>query len=174
MCVILAGEQRKLTEQGQAGQSGESGIAQTQENPVSAGQEFRAVWMASVYNIDLPNQKGLDNQTLKSQIDIAFDLVASMGMNAVVVQVRPSADALYPSEVFPWSEWLSGEQGQAPADGFDPLEYMISSAHQRGLQFHAWVNPYRITAGSKSNVRHDLETLSENHPARQHPEYTVA
>lgn len=170
MCVILAGENR----QNRSGADQNAALTQTKDNPVSAAEEFRAVWMASVYNIDLPNQQGLDNEALKSQIDAAFERVTAIGMNAVVVQVRPNGDALYPSELFPWSHWLTGEQGRPPADGFDPLAYMIEAAHQRGLQFHAWVNPYRITAGSKTSVKHDLSALSQDNPARLHPEYVVA
>ena len=85
-----------------------------------------------------------------------------MGMNAVVVQVRPMADAFYPSEYAPWSEYLTGTQGKSP--GYDPLAFMVEEAHKRNLEFHAWFNPYRISTQSS------LDKLSANHPARQHPD----
>ncbi|WP_197336594.1 glycoside hydrolase family 10 protein, partial [Paenibacillus larvae] len=94
-----------------------------------------------------------------------LDDVKQMGMNAVVVQVRPMADAFYPSEYAPWSEYLTGTQGKSP--GYDPLAFMVEEAHKRNLEFHAWFNPYRISTQSS------LDKLSANHPARQHPDWVV-
>lgn len=95
----------------------------------------------------------------KTMVNTMFDNCVSYGMNAVVVQVRPLADALYPSKYFPWSKYISGTQGKAVS--YDPLEYMIEAAHERNLEFHAWINPYRITIGST-----DYSSLSEDNPAR--------
>ena len=92
-----------------------------------------------------------------------------MGLNAIFLQVRPSADALYPSGIFPWSKYLTGTCGAAPTDGFDPLRYFIDGAHARGLELHAWLNPYRITKGKDA----EWGALPASHPAKQHPEYTV-
>lgn len=90
-----------------------------------------------------------------------------MGMNAVIVQIKPTADAFYPSAYGPWSEYLTGVQGKDP--GYDPLAFMIEEAHKRNLEFHAWVNPYRITMNHT-----DLNKLSEDHPARKHPDWVAA
>ncbi len=168
MCTILVGQQKSMEHKDTPSK------AQAQKSLDSADKEFRAVWLASVYNLDIPDKKGMTPDEQKAQIDNVFDEVASIGMNAVVVQVRPNGDALYHSDIFPWSEWVTGTQGEAPADSFDPLSYMVESAHARGLLFHAWVNPYRITAGSKTNVKHDVNALSDDNPAKVHPEYTVA
>ena len=84
-------------------------------------------------------------------------------MNAVVVQIKPTADAFYPSNYGPWSEYITGTQGKDP--GYDPLAFMIEETHKRNIEFHAWINPYRITMNHT-----DINRLSNNHPARQHPD----
>ncbi|MGH2482560.1 MAG: glycoside hydrolase family 10 protein, partial [Ktedonobacteraceae bacterium] len=89
-----------------------------------------------------------------------------MHMNAVNVQIRPTADSFYPSKLFPWSQWLTGVQGQDP--GYDPLAFMIQQAHARNIQFHAWFNPYRISLGT------DLSQLAPNNPAILHPDWVVS
>ena len=95
-----------------------------------------------------------------------LDAHQSMGVNAVIVQVKPNADALYPSDLAPWSEWLTGVQGQAP--GYDPLAFMLVEAKKRNMEFHAWFNPYRVS------LQADLLKLTPDHPARQHPEWVVS
>lgn len=87
-------------------------------------------------------------------------------MNAVVVQIKPIADAFYPSNYGPWSEYITGTQGKDP--GYDPLAFMVEEAHKRNIEFHAWINPYRITMNHT-----DINQLSNNHPARQHPDWIV-
>ena len=87
-------------------------------------------------------------------------------MNAVVVQIKPTADAFYPSNYYPWSEYITGTQGKDP--GYDPLAFMIEETHKRNIEFHAWINPYRITMNHT-----DINRLSNNHPARQHPNWVV-
>ncbi|MEE2657699.1 MAG: family 10 glycosylhydrolase [Candidatus Latescibacterota bacterium] len=109
----------------------------------SVQREFRAVWVASVANINWPSEPGLPVERLRQQALAILDTVAAIGMNAVILQVRPQCDALYASELEPWSYYLTGEQGIAPADGFDPLEFWVEEAHDRGLELHAWFNPYR-------------------------------
>lgn len=128
---------------------------------------LRGTWISSVYNIDWPQdpRKGFDAEKQKSDYKKMLDQLQDMGLNAVFVQIRPTADSFYPSQYFPWSEWLTGTQGKDP--GYDPLAFMIEETHARGMQFHAWINPYRVS------VQGDLTKLTEDHPARQHPEWVV-
>ncbi len=106
-------------------------------------REFRGVWIATVANIDWPSKPGLTSQEQQSEFKAILDMHHSNGMNAVLVQVRPSADAFYESRYEPWSSYLTGKIGTAPNPYYDPLKFMIAEAHQRGLEFHAWFNPYR-------------------------------
>ncbi|PEL82474.1 family 10 glycosylhydrolase [Bacillus wiedmannii] len=128
-------------------------------------RELRAVWIATVFNIDWP-VKGASADEQKKHFISILDDVKSMGMNAVVVQVRPTSDAFYPSKYGPWSEYLTGTQGRDP--GYDPLAFMVEEAHKRNLEFHAWVNPYRITT-----THQDVNKLAANHPAKQNPDWVV-
>ncbi len=105
--------------------------------------EFRAAWIATVSNIDFPSRKGLPADSQRLEFQAMLDTLKQCGINAVVVQIRPAADAFYPSPHEPWSEWLTGTQGKAPEPYYDVLAFMIESAHQRNLEFHAWFNPYR-------------------------------
>jgi uncharacterized lipoprotein YddW (UPF0748 family) len=114
-----------------------SGISQ------SPKREFRAVWIATVANIDWPSKAGLTTQEQQKEFIEILEMHKSNGMNAVIVQVRPCADALYNSPYEPWSKWLTGKIGKYPYPYYDPLEFMISESHKRGLEFHAWFNPYR-------------------------------
>lgn len=117
--------------------------------------ELRAVWISY---LEFSN-KGYTESQFKKEIDEMFDKSVDLKMNAVIVQVRPMGDALYDSDYFPWSVYVSGKQGKDP--GFDPLDYMVEAAHERGLEFHAWLNPYRVTLNTT-----DYNTLSEDNPAR--------
>ena len=130
---------------------------------------MRGVWVATVANIDYPSRQGLTADELKSEADTILDNIAAMGLNTVFFQVRPSADALYQSDIFPWSCYVSGTAGQAPDQDFDVLSYWVEAAHSRGLQLHAWLNPYRITRSGQE----ELDALPETSPARQHPEWVV-
>ena len=105
--------------------------------------EFRGVWVTTVANLDFPSKPGLSVAELKAETDKILDNTREMGFDAIFLQVRPESDAFYPSEIFPWSRFLTGEQGKAPPGGFDPLQYFIEGAHARGLELHAWVNPLR-------------------------------
>lgn len=122
---------------------------------VKDDDEFKAVWIAYLAF----KTSGYTKQEFTKHIETMFDDVAAMNMNAVVVHVRPFGDAMYDSKYFPWSKYVSGKQGKDP--GFDPLEIMIEEAHERGLEFHAWLNPYRVTSSS-TNVM----DLSADNPAR--------
>ncbi|MEO7562160.1 MAG: family 10 glycosylhydrolase [Ferruginibacter sp.] len=127
--------------------------------------EFRAVWIATVSNIDWPSKKGLPVEQQKQEFIRLLDMHKLNGMNAVIVQIRPAADAFYPSQYEPWSEFLNGRQGLPPQPFYDPLAFMIAETHKRGMEFHAWLNPYRaaVTIGSSS--------ISPTHITRIHPEW---
>ncbi len=127
--------------------------------------EFRGVWIASVDNIDWP-LKGMTNpDSQRVEFIRQLDMHKSNGMNAVIVQVRPAADAFYPSPFEPWSQWLTGVQGQPPSPYYDPLEFMIKETHKRGMEFHAWCNPYR------ADFKIGASSISPNHVTRIHPEW---
>ena len=130
---------------------------------------MRGVWVSTVYNIDYPSAQGLTADQLRSEADTILDNIAQMGLNTVFLQVRPSADALYDSDIFPASRYVSGTVGQAPDGDFDVLAYWVEAAHARGLQLHAWLNPYRITKDGQS----EYDALPDDSPAKQHPEWTV-
>ena len=106
-------------------------------------REFRGVWVATVDNIDWPSKPGLSTRDQQSELRAILDRVVALRMNAVIFQVRPSADALYASRLEPWSFFLTGRQGKAPKPAYDPLAFAIKEAHARGLELHAWFNPYR-------------------------------
>ncbi len=134
----------------------------------AAPTELRGVWVSTVSNIDYPSSPTTDDNSLKNQLLTILDNCKAMGFNAVFLQVRPAADAFYPSEIFPWSRYLTGKQGLAPANNFDPLKFAVTEAHNRGLELHAWINPYRITTSDK-----DAALLSDTHPAVLHPELVL-
>lgn len=119
-----------------------------QKNPL---YEFRGVWVASVVNCDFPSSKNLTTEEQKAEFIKLADLHQRNGMNALIVQVRPSGDALYPSKLEPWSEYLTGKQGVPPNPYYDPLEFMINETHKRGMEFHAWLNPYRAVFSIKES-----------------------
>ncbi len=118
--------------------------------PPQPMREFRAAWIATVANIDWPSRPGLDPQQQRAELTAIFDRAAALNLNAVVLQVRPAGDAFYDSPLEPWSAWLTGEQGAPPEPYYDPLAFAIEQAHQRGLELHAWFNPYRVGHPSHS------------------------
>ncbi len=124
----------------------------TDQTPAPPKREFRAVWIATVDNIDWPSKKGLPVVDQQRELVGMFDQQQQMGLNAVVVQIRSAADAFYARSSEPWSEWLTGQQGLAPEPFYDPLEFMIEQAHQRGLEFHAWFNLDRATFSKTASV----------------------
>jgi uncharacterized lipoprotein YddW (UPF0748 family) len=111
-------------------------------------REFRGVWIATVANIDWPSKPGLSTQEQQKEFVEILKMHKANGMNAVIVQVRPAADAFYNSPHEPWSKWLTGKLGKYPYPYYDPLEFMVQEAHARGLEFHAWFNPYRAGVNS--------------------------
>lgn len=130
-------------------------------------KEMRGAWIASVENIDWPSKPGLPSDQQKKEFTDLLDTLKKLNFNTVVVQVRPAADTFWPSENEPWSYYLTGKQGHAPEPYYDPLSFMITEAHKRGLAFHAWFNPYRVQNSSKA-------VLCKNHPANLHPDWIVS
>ena len=132
------------------------------DRPPQIAREFRAAWVAAVYNIDWPSTSGLSASAQQAEARAILDKLASLKMNAVILQVRPHADALYSSSREPWSPWLTGTMGKSP--GYDPLAYWIQQGHARGIEIHAWFNPFRALASTShscskshvSNTRPDL------------------
>lgn len=135
----------------------------------SVSGEMRGVWVSSVYNLDYPSSPTTDSDKLKAEADEILDNCVKWGLNAVFLQVRPSGDALYKSDLFPWSKYLTGSVGTAPQGGFDPLEYWVEAAHKRGLELHAWINPYRITRSKDT----EWNSLPSTHPAKMNPDWVV-
>lgn len=131
-----------------------------------ASQQFRAVWIATVQNIDWPSRPGLSASVQQQEFTYLLDEAQAMHMHGVVVQVRPSGDAFYPSRYAPWSQYLTGTQGKDP--GYDPLAFMIQETHKRGIEFHAWFNPFRVS------MQNQLDQLASNNPARVHPDWVVS
>jgi uncharacterized lipoprotein YddW (UPF0748 family) len=130
-------------------------------------KEFRGIWVSNIFNLDYPNKPTTNEETLKSEAIKILDNAKDMGFNAIILQVRSSSDSIYNSKIFPWSKYLTGIQGKAPENNFDPLQFFIEEAHNRGLELHAWINPYRITKQPS-----DINTLSLNNPAVLFPELT--
>jgi uncharacterized lipoprotein YddW (UPF0748 family) len=112
---------------------------------INPKREFRGIWVATVTNIDWPSRPGLSADQQKQELIALLEYHKKNGLNAVVLQVRPAADAFYAKSREPWSKYLMGKQGLAPAAGYDPLEFAIKEAHFRGMELHAWFNPYRAT-----------------------------
>jgi len=127
--------------------------------------EFRAVWIASVDNIDWPIKGMVNVDSQQKEYIRQLDMHRKNGMNAVIVQVRPAADAFYPSAYEPWSQWLTGTQGKPPVPYYDPLEFMIREAHLRGMEFHAWCNPYR------ADFKIGASSIGPSHITKLHPEW---
>ncbi|MFW5706448.1 MAG: glycoside hydrolase family 10 protein [Bacteroidota bacterium] len=133
----------------------------------SPKREMRAVWIASVANIDWPSRSGLSVGDQQRELVELLDLVKEWNMNTVILQIRPAADAFFQSDLEPWSQWLTGTQGQAPDPFYDPLDFAIMECRKRGIDIHLWLNPYRAELDTARNA------LSEDHPMRRHPEWFV-
>jgi len=129
--------------------------------PPAPQREYRAAWIASVGNINWPSTNSLTSAQQRTELVGMLDAAVRLRLNAVFLQVRPSCDALYASKLEPWSEYLTGVMGKAPSPYYDPLEFAIHEAHQRGLELHAWFNPYRArSASAKSPVSRNHVSLS--------------
>jgi uncharacterized lipoprotein YddW (UPF0748 family) len=130
-----------------------------------AKPEFRGVWVATVDNIDWPTKGNHSTDSQRAEFIKLIDMHHQNGMNALIVQIRPATDAFYPSQYEPWSEFLTGTQGKPPVPYYDPLEFMITETHKRGMEFHAWMNPYRAVF----NI--DKSSIASNHITKIHPEW---
>ncbi len=126
-------------------------------------REFRGAWVASVANIDWPSRPGLSTWEQQAELVAILDRAVALRLNAVILQVRPAADALYDSPHEPWSEYLTGVQGKAPEPYYDPLRFAVDAAHARGLELHAWFNPYRARHPSGRS------TAARTHVSVTHP-----
>ncbi|MEV0454344.1 glycoside hydrolase family 10 protein [Catellatospora methionotrophica] len=157
-------------------QAAAPGAAECTLSPAQPKRELRAMWIASVVNIDWPSAPGKAEEELKAEYRGWLDLAQRLNHNAVVVQVRPTADAFWPSPYEPWSEWLTGKRDNV-GPGWDPLAFLIAESHARNLEFHAWFNPYRVsmpTSASGLGAGTDVNNLAPGHPARTHPDWALA
>ncbi|MBI3789616.1 MAG: family 10 glycosylhydrolase [Gemmatimonadetes bacterium] len=137
--------------------------AQPSATPPDVPREFRGVWVASVTNIDWPSKPGLSSFEQQAELIAILDRTRALNMNAVILQVRPAADALYASPLEPWSAYLTGVEGRAPEPFYDPLAFAVREAHARGLELHAWFNPYRARHATATYV-HAATHVSEASP----------
>ncbi|WP_184350799.1 glycoside hydrolase family 10 protein [Streptomyces olivoverticillatus] len=128
-------------------------------------REFRGMWAATVVNVDWPSRPGLPPDRQRAELLGLFDTAVARRLNAVLLQIRPTADAFWPSPYEPWSEYLTGTQGRSP--GWDPLAFAVREAHRRRLQLHGWFNPYRVANHT------DPTRLTPTHPARRHPDWVL-
>jgi uncharacterized lipoprotein YddW (UPF0748 family) len=137
--------------------------------PPEVQREFRGVWVATVANIDWPSRPGLATAEQQRELVAILDRARALNLNAVVLQVRPATDALYASPLEPWSEYLTGTMGRAPAPYYDPLAFAVAEAHRRGLELHAWFNPYRARqAGARSPVAAGHVSVAKPHLVRRY------
>ena len=133
----------------------------------SDNKRMEGIWVSTTLNLDYPSKGTTDSSILKSEADTIINNCADIGITDIFFQVRPEADAFYKSDIYPWSQRLTGSQGTAPDNNFDPLEYWINQSHNKGIKLHAWINPYRVTNTAAVTV----DSLSYGSPARQHPEW---
>jgi uncharacterized lipoprotein YddW (UPF0748 family) len=142
-------------------------ITHTGMSQLPPKREFRGIWLTTVGNGDWPSAPGLSTATQKEQLVTFLDRLHDVGINVVFLQVRPECDALYASSLEPWSYWLTGVQGAPPSTLYDPLEFAVSEAHKRGMELHAWLNPYRAIRSGSSY------TKAANHISNTHPEWLL-
>ncbi len=138
------------------------------ESPPQPQREFRGLWVATVNNIDWPSKRALSTRQQQDELIALLDCAAAAHLNAVLLQVRASCDAFYDSKIEPWSEYLTGKMGQAPSPYYDPLQFAVAQAHKRGLELHAWFNPYRVRFRSLNTPASSL------HVSLRHPELVRA
>ena len=146
------------------GFSGLAARGQAPAAPPPPTREFRGVWVASVGNIDWPSKPGLRMNDQQAEFRAILERAVELKLNAIVLQVRPACDALYESSIEPWSQYLTGTMGKPPGPGYDPLAFAIAEAHRRGIELHAWFNPFRaLTVASAPTAA--------NHVTKLHPEW---
>ncbi|MFF4407019.1 glycoside hydrolase family 10 protein [Streptomyces sp. NPDC001262] len=158
--VAAAGAMTALLATGEAG-----ALEPEPQGRTRRKREFRGMWTATVANIDWPSRPGLAPDLQRAELLALFDTAVARRLNAVILQVRPTADAFWPSRYEPWSEYLTGHQGRSP--GWDPLAFAVREAHKRRLELHGWFNPYRVANHT------DPGRLVPGHPARVHPDWVL-
>jgi uncharacterized lipoprotein YddW (UPF0748 family) len=136
----------------------------TEVEDVYPKRDLRGAWVSTVSNIDWPSSRTLTTSQQQAELITILDTLAKTGINTIYLQVRPESDALYASTIEPWSYWLTNAQGTAPNPLWDPFSFAVSEAHARGLELHAWINPYR--------AKQSTPTLAAHHVANVHPEWT--
>jgi len=130
-------------------------------------REMRAVWIATVANIDWPSQRTLTSKQQRDEMKLMLDEFQKNNINAIVIQIRPTADAFYASMIEPWSYWLTNNQGMKPDPFYDPLQFIIEEAHKRCIDVHTWLNPYRVLNNDKTDL------LSNEHLFFKRPDLFV-
>lgn len=144
----------------------DAGYGRSDIRPPPVRREFRAAWIATVYNLDWPSKPGLSPAAQRRELIRILDRAVELRLNAVILQVRPSSDALYNSRLEPWASWLSGTMGKPPDPFYDPLEFAVTEAHRRGLELHAWFNPFRALPNAKDGA-------SAKHVSKTHPDWII-
>ncbi len=139
----------------------------TNAQDISINEGMRGVWIASVKNIDFPSKPGISKEDQIKELDEIISNAEYMGLNSIFFQVRPTGDALYKSSIFPWSKYLTGEQGKPNDKDFDPLAYIIEQGHKKGIQVHAWINPLRLSIDTYTTLEKAIGTLAATHPAKK-------
>lgn len=139
-------------------------VRESRITPPVPAREFRGAWVATVANIDWPSKPGLSTEQQQAEMIALLDTAQRLNLNAIVLQVRPSCDALYESRLEPWSEYLTGRMGEAPSPYYDPLKFATDEAHKRGIELHAWFNPYRARHAEAHSP------VSPDHISVTHPE----
>jgi len=145
-----------------------AGFVMSAVTPPALPREFRGAWVASVGNIDWPSRSDLSPAEQRAELAAILDRAVALRLNAIVLQVRPASDALYVSSLEPWSEYLTGRQGRGPEPPYDPLTFAVAEAHARGLELHAWFNPFRARHVSGKS------TAAVNHISRAQPQLVRA
>jgi len=135
--------------------------APVNERPPALAREFRGAWLACIYNLDWPSTQSLSAASQQAELRAILDKLVALKMNAIIFQVRPHCDAVYASALEPWSPWLTGTMGRSP--GYDPLAFCVSEAHARGIEVHAWFNPFRALP----NISHAASSDHVTHAAPQ-------
>jgi len=130
-------------------------------------REFRGLWVATVANIDWPSSNSSLPATQQQEMTSYLDIMQELNMNAIIFQVRPAGDAFYASTLEPWSRYLTGRQGREPFPLWDPLDFIILQAHARGIEVHAWLNPYR------ANMEPNWDGLAPNHMANRFVRFII-
>lgn len=128
--------------------------------------EFRGVWVATVANLNWPKKKSTSPREQRKDFKEILKEIKIMNMNAIIMQVRPSGDAVYKSKIVPWSRYITGTQGKYP--GYDPLKFMVERSHKMGIEFHAWFNPYRVALNDE-----EFKSLSSDNFAVKNPETVI-